>query len=217
MRLALFDLDRTLVRKDTAGLFILHEYRAGRASTARVARVAAWRALYTAGIVDGAQVAAKVLEWYRGRSADELRQVTVEWFRKAVLPLVCDRGRRTVEEHRARGDELVVVTASTQFVAELVAAELEIPHLVCTDVEVRDGVLTGSLVGPLCYGVGKLEKLQSFVAARGEPGALSHATLYTDSITDLPVLEAVSHPVAVNPDLRLRMVARRRGWPVQAW
>jgi HAD superfamily hydrolase (TIGR01490 family) len=217
MALAIFDLDRTLVRKDTAGLFIRNEYRAGRASLGRVALVGAWRGLYTVGLVDAARVAGQVLDWYRGRQEAELRAATLKWFQGDVLPLICDRGRRAVEAHRARGDKLMLVTASTQFVAELVATELEIPHVVCSEVDVRGGVLTGALVGPLCYGEGKLEKVRAFSLLHGGVEQLAQGTVYTDSVTDLPLLEAVKYPVAVNPDLRLRAIARRRAWPVQEW
>jgi HAD superfamily hydrolase (TIGR01490 family) len=218
MGIALFDLDRTLVSKDTAGLFVRYEYRHGLVSAWRVGRVAVWRALYTAGAVDQERVSREVLGWYRGCKESDLRQRTHDWFRSDVLRLVSERGRRVVAEHRARGDILVVVTASTQFVAELVATELEIPNVVCTVVDVADGVLTGRLDGPLCFGVGKLEKVRAMAESlRPKQVGLKRATLYTDSITDVPLLEAVGTPVAVNPDLRLRAMARQRGWPIHRW
>jgi phosphoserine phosphatase len=113
---------------------------------------------------------------------------------------------------------IAIVTASTQFVAERVAAALEIEHVVCTEVDSAEGRLTGELRGPLCFGQGKLTKVERF--AHSLPGGgmrLAEATAYTDSITDLPLLEAVRFPVAVNPDFRLRAHARDRGWSIQHW
>ena len=218
MALALFDLDRTLVRKDTAGLFVRYEYRHGLISKARVARVALWRLLYTAGVVDSERVARQVLSWYRGREEAELRQVTGNWFESDVAPLICERGRHAIAEHRARGDVIAVVTASTQFVAERVAVALEIDHVVCTEVDSVGGRLTGELRGPLCFGRGKLTKVEQFVQSLSDPGIrVSGATAYTDSVTDLPLLQAVGSPVAVNPDPRLRAHAREQGWPIQRW
>lgn len=219
MPIALFDLDRTLVRKDTAGLFIRYEYKKGLTSRGRLAQVSWWRLLYTFGLIDSELVARRVLEWYRGRPEAELLAFTEVWFREVVLPLITDKARLTVEEHRARGDLLVVVTASTQYVAHRVAEELRIDHVVCTEVESRDGILTGRVIEPLCYGLGKLAKIRRFFseAELSPEAALQSATLYTDSITDLPLLEAVANPVVVNPDLRLRKVAGRRGWPVRLW
>lgn len=218
MALALFDLDRTLVRRDTAGLFVRYEYRHGLVSRDRLARVALWRLLYTAGMIDAERVARQVLTWYRGREVEELRRVTADWFASDVAPLIAARGRRAIAEHRARGDRVVIVTASSQFVAERVAAALEISDVVCTEVDAVEGRLTGALRGPLCFGAGKLAKVDAFV--RGLPDrslCLEEATVYTDSVTDLPLLQAARSPVVVNPDLRLRSYARARGWPIQQW
>lgn len=218
MALALFDLDRTLVRADTAGLFVRYEFRNRSISPLRVARVALWRLLYTVGVVDAERVARQVLAWYDGRDVEELRRSTEAWFASDVLPLICERGRRAVAEHRARGDVIVLVTASSQFVAERVAAALEIDHVICTEVDAAGGRLTGELRGPLCFGQGKLEKVEAFVRTLPAPGVrLTEATAYTDSITDLPLLSRVRHPVVVNPDFRLRAHARERRWRIERW
>lgn len=218
MALALFDLDRTLVRADTAGLFVRYEFRNRSISPLRVARVALWRLLYTVGVVDAERVARQVLAWYGGRDVEELRRSTELWFASDVLPLICERGRRAVAEHRARGDVIVLVTASSQFVAERVAAALEIDHVICTEVDAAGGRLTGELRGPLCFGQGKLEKVEAFVRTLPAPGVcLTEATAYTDSITDLPLLSRVRHPVVVNPDFRLRVHARERRWRIERW
>jgi HAD superfamily hydrolase (TIGR01490 family) len=218
MALALFDLDRTLVQRDTAGLFVRYEYRQGLVSPQRVARVALWRLLYSAGVVDSERVARQVLSWYRGREVNDLRRLTNEWFKSDVEQLISARGRRKIAEHRARGDRIAIVTASSQFVAERVAAALEIDDVVCTEVDSAAGRLTGELRGPLCFGPGKLAKVEDFVRAQSDASIrLVDATVYTDSVTDLPLLLAVRSPVAVNPDLRLRNSARRLGWPIQLW
>jgi HAD superfamily hydrolase (TIGR01490 family) len=218
MALALFDLDRTLVRADTAGLFVRYEFRNRSISPLRVARVALWRLLYTVGVVDAERVARQVLAWYDGRDVEELRRSTELWFASDVLPLICERGRRAVAEHRARGDVIALVTASSQFVAERVAAALEIDHVICTEVDAAGGRLTGELRGPLCFGQGKLEKVEAFVRTLPAPGVrLTEATAYTDSITDLPLLSSVRHPVVVNPDFRLRAHARERRWRIERW
>jgi HAD superfamily hydrolase (TIGR01490 family) len=221
--LALFDLDRTLVRKDTAGLFIRYEHRNGLTSSARVARVAWWRLLYGVGVVDHAQVAARVLLWYRGRPESELRQHMQVWFGTDVRHLVSERGRRVMDEHRRRGDRVAIVTASSRYSAEPVAKELSVgaDDLICSELRVEDGILTGDLDGPLCYGPEKVVKVKEYLERLAgmdrEIYDLSEAILYTDSVTDLPLLRAVGYPVVVNPDLRLRWLARRYAWPIQQW
>lgn len=223
MALALFDLDRTLVRKDTAGLFIRYEHKNGLTSSARVARVAWWRMLYGFGVVDHAEVAARVLLWYRGRTEADLRHHVQLWFGADVRHLVSERGRRVIAEHRRRGDRVVIVTASSRYSAEPVAHELGVAaeDLICSELRVEGGVLTGDLDGPLCYGQEKVTKVSDYLERLARTNQqiydMSEATLYTDSVTDLPLLRAVGYPIVVNPDLRLRWLARRYSWPIQQW
>lgn len=215
MSLTLFDLDRTLVREDTAGLFIRYEYEAGLTSAWRVARVMWWRGLYTLGLIDAARIAQHVLGWYRGRTEDELRFHTARLFEQSVRPLISEEARRTVKAHQDSGDRVIIVTASTSFIAEIVAQDLGIAEFVCTELEVRDGKLTGRLNAPLCYGAGKIDRLRDFLGA--DRDQLESATFYTDSITDLPLLEATGNPIVVNPDPPLLAVASTRGWPILRW
>jgi len=118
----------------------------------------------------------------------------------------------TVAAHRRAGHLLVILTSATRYLAEPVAADLGIEHLLVTQLLVRDGRFTGEAVRPLCYGEGKTYWAERFAAAQGVD--LGRSYFYTDSITDLPVLERVGEPRIVNPDPRLRRVAGRRGWPV---
>ncbi len=118
--------------------------------------------------------------------------------------------RLLVERHLAAGDFCVVLSASPQELVELMCTRLGVHRGVGTRGEVVDGRFTGRLDGPFCYGAGKLVRL---AAALG-PVDLPAAWAYADSASDLPVLRAVGHPVAVNPDRRLRAVAAAAGWPV---
>jgi HAD superfamily hydrolase (TIGR01490 family) len=120
-----------------------------------------------------------------------------------------------VREHLKAGHVVAIATSAVRQVAEPLARELAIPHLICSELEVRDGELTGSFNPPLCYREGKLERAKAFLRSVG--ATLEQAAFYTDSITDLPLLEAVGQPVVVNPDARLRRAARRRGWLVEDW
>ncbi len=214
-RLALFDLDKTLVDADTARLFILHEFGRGQASLMRVARVVWWGALYTAGWIDAEDIARRALSWYRGRSVTELRADTAAWAQHDVLPRISRAAKEAVRRHQAAGDCVAIVTAQSQIAAEPVLRALGIEHLVCSTVGVVDGRLTGEVDGPMCFGAGKLERVRRFADEQGL--RVEDAAAYSDSITDLPLLAAVAQPVAVNPDVRLRRVARARRWPIEIW
>jgi HAD superfamily hydrolase (TIGR01490 family) len=216
MSAALFDLDRTLVRKETASLYVRYVRSRGEATWRDSARVFWWVAQYTLGVIDGPAVAARALRGFAGMPETTLAARCDELFRREVVAHVCDAGRRAVAEHRARGDLVAIVTGATPYMTRPVAQHLGIDHIVTSELELGlDGCFTGRLVEPLCYGDGKLARARDLADRLGF--RLEDATFYSDSYTDLPLLEAVRTPVVVNPDPRLRRIARRRGWRVERW
>jgi HAD superfamily hydrolase (TIGR01490 family) len=211
---ALFDLDGTLVRENTGRLFIRYELDEGRASWLQVGRVLFWLSKYALGLGNANMVAMQGLSWYRGRTETELRADMTVWFQRRVKQHIPEAARRAVAMHLSRGDTVAIATAGSRYVAEQVAGELNIPNIVCTEVEVVDGKLSGQIIEPLCYGEGKAQRVEHWLRQRGE----SHnIVFYTDSITDLPLLEVVSTPIVINPDVRLKRLARSRGWPIEIW
>jgi len=215
-RAALFDLDRTLIRVDSARLYTQFRRDRGEATLTDVLRVALWVAQYSLGIIDAPKVARKALENFRGREESWLLRNCAEWFPQYVLPHVQQAGRRAVQQHREAGDFVAIVTGATRYVAEPVAAELGIDHVICSELEIdQAGRFTGRVVEPLCYGPGKIER--TLKLAEREGFRVEDACFYSDSITDLPLLEFVKAPIVINPDRRLRRVAQKRGWPIEAW
>jgi HAD superfamily hydrolase (TIGR01490 family) len=213
---ALFDMDRTLLRVDSARLYTQFRRDRGEATFIDALRVALWATQYTLGVIDAPKVARQALRGFRGKAESWLEQSCAEWFPRYVLPEVQQAGRRVVAEHKRRGDFVAIVTGATRYVAEPVAAELGIDHVICSELEVDErGCFTGQIIEPLCYGAGKIERTLR-VAAR-EGFRLEDASFYSDSITDLPLLEVVKTPVAINPDRRLRKIAVSRGWSIEAW
>lgn len=216
MRAALFDMDRTLVRKETASLYVRYQRELGEARRRDLLRVTFWVAQYTLGVIDAPDVAKRALRSLAGTSESAMSARCDDWFRRWVEPHVCDLGRRAVERHRERGDLLAIVTGASSYAAWPLARRLGIPHLVSSELEVDDtGRFTGDFVAPLCIGEGKVERTKRFAAERGF--ALEEAAFYSDSYTDLPLLELVAEPVAINPDPRLRRIATKRGWRVETW
>ena len=216
MGLALFDMDRTLVRKDTATLYVRYQRDEGRAGLKQSLKVAWWLLQYTAGVIDAPRVAEEALADFKGKAESWMREDCERWFEAYVVPHVGTRARQVVEEHRKSGDELAIVTGATAYAAEPLARLLGIDHVICTQLEVdRDGLFTGRVVPPMCYGEGKIALTESYLGHLGlQPET---ATFYSDSITDEPLLAHVARPVCVNPDRRLRQLAKRNGWEIQIW
>ncbi len=208
---AFFDMDRTLLRVNSARLWIAFERREGRLGTADALRGLAWMLQYRLGIVDMEAVSRRALGLARGETARALAERCARWYASWVRPTVAREAVARLEAHRTAGHRPVILTASTTFAARPLARELGV-DLVATELEVVDGRLTGRAVEPLCYGDGKRRRAEAYCRRVG--ARLEEAWFYTDSYTDLPVLEAVAHPVAVNPDPRLRRHAERAGWPI---
>ncbi len=209
-------MDRTLVRKNTAQLYVRYQRRIGEASRADTVRVAWWLLQYTFGVVDAEDIATRAIRTMRGKSETAFAARCDDWFQTDVVPHVSDEARRTVARHRDSGDLCAIVTGASRYSAEPLARVLEIPHVIATELECDDaGLFTGRHVPPLCYGHGKIERTQKLAEERGF--ALEEASFYTDSISDLPLLEVVKTPVVVNPDPRLRRVAKKRGWRIEIW
>jgi HAD superfamily hydrolase (TIGR01490 family) len=212
---ALFDMDRTLVDTHTAQLYVRFQRDLGEIGPLDVLRTSYWLMQYTLGVIDAEQVAHRVLDSYRGKHEAWLMERCRSWFQSHVRPRISALGRERVREHQRAGHGVAVATSAVRQIAQPLADELAIPHVVCSELEVLAGALTGTFSYPLCYGSGKLERAEALVRSLG--GRLEHTVFYTDSITDLPLLEAVGQPVAVNPDARLRRVAKRRGWAIEDW
>lgn len=212
---ALFDMDRTLVRRETASLYVRYQRDTGEASWRDAVQVAYWVAQYTVGIIDAPRVAEKALAQFRGVEESVFAVRCEDWFRRYVLEHVCEAGREAVRRHRESGELVAIVTGASPYAARPLARELGIEHVVASELEIADGRFTGKPRHPLCYGHGKVELATRLAEQLGF--ALEEATFYSDSITDLPLLERVRTPIAVNPDRRLRRIALRRGWPVERW
>ncbi|MFO0619028.1 MAG: HAD-IB family hydrolase [Polyangiaceae bacterium] len=215
-RLALFDMDRTLLRTETASLYVQYQRDVGLASGRDLLRTLWWVAKYTAGILDATAVAEIMAAALRDQPEAEMIARCEDWFVRYVEEHIAELGRACVERHRGEGDVCAIVTGATFYASRPLARVLDIPHVVASGLEVdARGRFTGRPLYPLCFGVGKLERAETFAKSVG--ASLDDAVFYSDSISDLPLLERVREPVVVNPDPRLARVARQRAWTILAW
>lgn len=214
-RAAFFDIDRTLIASNTGNLYMRWRFRRGEASLWEVIRVMKWMLQYTVGVRDTATVTAKALTLVKDLEESAFLDECQRWFAADVVPRISDAARAEVERCQREGYECVILSAATPYVAGCVAEEFGIETVLCSRLEVVEGRFTGALSEPLCYGPRKAEVAESWAEANGV--SLADSAFYTDSISDLPMLQRVGQPVVINPDPRLRWHARREAWPVRHW
>ena len=214
---AFFDLDKTIIAGSSALAFSRPFRRHGL-----ISRRAALRSGYAQLLLLLSGADATTMDLLRRRitalcagwDVAQVRSVVAETLYEIVQPLVYAEATTLIEEHRAEGDEVVVLSASGAEVVEPIAAMVGADSAVATRMAVAGGRYTG-VIDYYCYGEAKAEAARRIADERGY--RLADCRAYSDSITDLPLLEAVGHPTVVNPDRALRREAVRRGWPVLAF
>jgi HAD superfamily hydrolase (TIGR01490 family) len=212
---AFFDLDKTLISRSSTLAFSRPFFEHGLISRSAMIRGAFAQAVFKragAGQVRMERIRAQASRLCRGWPAEGVREIVLANLDTIIVPHLYDEARALVAEHRAAGRDIIVVSASGHEVVDPIAALLGADTVIATQMVVTDGLYTGD-VAFYAFGEAKAAKIRELAAERGY--ALADCYAYSDSITDLPMLAAVGHPTAVNPDRSLRRVAVRRGWPVR--
>lgn len=215
-RLTLFDLDHTLLSGDSDVLwcdFLMYQGVLDRAEFA--ARNADMESRYKAGTVGVQEFADFYVGTLAGRTPAQWEPLRQAFLSTQVVPRIPASARALVDKHLDAGDLVVLTTATNRFITELTALYLDIEHLIATDCELgADGTFTGRTQGTLNMREGKVARLHDWLRARGHALDDFECTGYSDSINDLPLLSAMRHPIAVDPDPKLAEQARERGWEV---
>ncbi|MBK1852770.1 MULTISPECIES: HAD family hydrolase [unclassified Marinobacter] len=213
MTLAIFDLDNTLLAGDSDhawGEFLVEE----GIVDAEVYRKANDRFYeeYLNGGLDILSYLRFALQPLSIHSMDELLDWRGRFMEKKVRPMLQQKARKLLDSHRERGHTLMIITATNRFVTEPIADVLGIDHLIATEPEMVNGRYTGEIAGTPSFQEGKVTRLDDWLVATGEN--LNGAWFYSDSHNDLPLLEKVDNPVAVDPDPKLEAFAKNKGWRV---
>jgi len=210
---AFFDLDRTLLAGVSAAAFFLERLKSGRVAPKEMADSFRGALSFGLGRTGFSGMMAASAGAYRGLAEEVLEEIGEEVFAKRLATQIFPESRALVEAHQAMGHTVAIVSSATRYQVEPLAREMNIPHVLCTRLEVEDGVFTGRVVHPTCWGEGKAEAGRQLAAEHDLD--LAESFFYTDSHDDLPLLEIVGRPRPLNPDRRLAQVAKERFWPVR--
>ncbi|SDO98934.1 HAD-superfamily subfamily IB hydrolase, TIGR01490 [Actinacidiphila guanduensis] len=211
---AFFDLDKTVIAKSSTLAFGRSFYHGGLINRRAVLRTAYAQFVYLVGGADHDQMEGMrkyLSELCRGWNVQQVREIVAETLHDLIDPIIYDEAASLIEEHHAAGRDVVIVSASGSEVVEPIGEMLGADHVVATRMVVQDGAYNGE-IDHYVYGPAKAEAIARLAESEGYD--LERSFAYSDSATDLPMLEAVGHPYAVNPDRALRKEAVARGWPV---
>lgn len=212
MKLALFDLDNTLVAGDSDALWTEFLIDEGILSEADRELSEGFNRDYQQGRLDVQRFVEFHLRPFREHPLEKLLAWRERYFETRVLPAIPRAARDLVRGHQRLRHVTVIITATNNFTTAPVARELEVDALLATELEQNNGSFTGRLKGTPCFREGKIIHLKRWIATRETPP--DETWFYSDSINDVPLLESVDHPTAVDPDHQLLQVAHEKGWPV---
>jgi HAD superfamily hydrolase (TIGR01490 family) len=214
MRLVLFDLDNTLIAGDSDyewGQFLIDHGVLER--EAYEAQNRAYYEQYVAGTLDIHEYLGFALRPLAEHTGPDLDRWHGEFMRLRILPMITPAARALVRRHLDSGDLCAIVTATNSFITAPIAREFGVQNLVATEPERRDGRFTGRVAGTPCFREGKVKRVDEWLASQGHRlGDFAESVFYSDSHNDLPLLERVTRPVAVDPDAALAAEAGRRRW-----
>ncbi|MFT4192969.1 MAG: HAD family hydrolase [Comamonas sp.] len=220
MRLALFDLDHTLLPLDSDHAWGQYTVKIGwRDAEGFARRNDAFYQQYKNGTLDIHDYIQFATEAIRERGQAAAEAAREGFMAEVIAPAIRPAARALLQHHREAGDRIVIVTATNAFVTRPIATALGVADLIAIELEQGSGEagwLTGRIAGTPSFREGKITRVEQWLAAQGlDWGAVGHSVFYSDSMNDLPLLERVDEPVATNPDERLRALAQARGWTIR--
>ncbi|WP_020395817.1 HAD family hydrolase [Thiolinea disciformis] len=213
MTLALFDLDHTLLQGDsdhTWGRFLVRKGLVDQETYAQTNND--FYQQYSNGTLDIHEYAAFALHFISQTDRATLEQLHREYMASEILPMISQKARDLVEWHRSQGHTLVIITATNSFVTTPIAKELNIPNLLAIDIQMDGERYTRKIAGVPTFREGKVTRLNMWLADRHE--TLAGSYFYSDSHNDLPLMLQVDHPIAVDPDPKLKAYAEQQGWQI---
>ena len=210
---AFFDFDGTLIAGFSATVFLKEQIRRGDLSPYQLVELLSAISQFSLGSMGFSGLMTSAAKFMRGVREDDYIEFGQELYEQQIARKIYPESRAMVQAHMARGHTVAVISSATPYQVEPMARDLDIKHVICSRYEVKDGVFTGGIERPLCFGPGKVEAAEELSRDYGID--LDQSYFYSDSDDDLELLERVGYPQPLNPNSKLAAIAEHRGWPVR--
>ena len=214
-KLVFFDLDGTLFSYNSAFAWMKSELRGGHISWWEAIRGTWWYFLYSVGVASMEDAVRKASLVARGQRESEIKERVQLFWEAELSNNLRAQATQVIEQHRAAGDQLAILTSSSDYLSEYAAKHWGIPHVLSNRFVVHESIFTGELIEPICFGPGKLVYAKALADKLGY--SLEDCIFYSDSYSDLVPMESMGKAVAVHPDRRLARTARQRKWEIAYW
>jgi len=213
--IAFFDLDKTITKAISGRALAKEAFKRGLMKNSDLAIAIYFGIFYRLRLVDPVRIMEKMTGWVKGISQEALSVLCQEVFRKVMLPSIHPEVFNELKIHKNNKALTVILSSSVVPMCQAVAEYLEMDDIICSEFEVKNGYLTGKPAGNLCYGNEKLVRLKEYCEKNNT--AAADAWYYGDAIIDRPALSIVGNPVCINPDKKLRKIAREKNWRIYLW
>ena len=213
--IAFFDLDFTLINVNSGKVLIRSAYDRGHMTRMDLLRGIFLSLTYKLDLTDTTRIIDAMVGWLRGVPVDELDKLTSEIFNNQIIHAIRQEVKAEISFHSRESARIVMLSSSIMPLCRNVAEYLGIEDILCSNLQVKNGIYTGYTEGPLCFGKEKVTRLSEFCIGNNIDPSI--CWYYGDSISDLQALSIVGHPVCINPDKKLRRAAARRAWKIYEW
>ena len=213
--IAFFDLDRTILRVNSGKTLARYAYKQGLMTRMDLVRGLFLSLLYKLNLQDPIDIISTMVGWVKGASESSLGKLSKEAFSDQIINSIYTEVHTEIKFHQSKGAGIVILSSTILPICQNIAEYLRIDDVICSNLEVVNGIYTGRLVGPPCFGKEKATRLLDYCSENNINPVDSW--YYGDAISDLNILSKVGNPICVNPDKRLRKAASRRGWKILQW
>jgi HAD superfamily hydrolase (TIGR01490 family) len=213
--IAFFDIDRTITKAISGNALARVAFKKGLMTRSALVHGIYLAVVYKLNLKDPLEIIDHMVTWTKGIPEKTIVDLCSEVFRDVLLPSVYAEARSEIKTHKDNNAKVVILSSALMPVCQEMAKNLGMDDIICSDLEVKNGYLTGRPRGHLCFGEEKMHRLKEYCEINNSKR--SDAWYYGDSISDLPALSVVGNPVCVNPDLSLKRTAHKRGWKILRW